>query len=90
MKWSGKYYWLTAIAYALLSIGTTGIFLFSGGSVSSTTPMILSMVISALGNGIGVTTTLIALSEYSPPAQIYNLADGIFQFQTQHLRTKQW
>lgn len=90
MKWSGKYYWLTAIAYALLSIGTTGIFLFSGGSVSSTTPMILSMVISALGNGIGVTTTLIALSEYSPPAQIYKLADGIFQFQTQHLRTKQW
>ena len=64
MKWYGKYYWLTVAAYAFLTTGVFSIYLFSGGVVASTVPMILGMVISAFGNGIGVTTTLIGLSEF--------------------------
>ncbi|KAJ5954609.1 hypothetical protein N7501_008888 [Penicillium viridicatum] len=61
MKWYGKYYWLTVAAYAFLTTGVFSIYLFSGGVVASTVPMIFGMVISAFGNGIGVTTTLIGL-----------------------------
>ncbi|CAG8898069.1 unnamed protein product [Penicillium egyptiacum] len=61
MKWNGKYYWLTVAAYAFLTTGVFCIYLFSGGVVASTVPMICGMVISAFGNGIGVTTTLIGL-----------------------------
>lgn len=61
MKWYGRYYWLTVVAYAFLTTGVFSIYLFSGGVVASTVPMIFGMVISAFGNGIGVTTTLIGL-----------------------------
>ncbi|KAJ6079316.1 hypothetical protein N7467_009069 [Penicillium canescens] len=61
MKWYGKYYWLTIAAYASLTTGCFCIYLFSGGAVTSTVPMILGMMIAAFGNGIGVTTTLIGL-----------------------------
>ncbi|KAJ6137950.1 hypothetical protein N7471_004436 [Penicillium samsonianum] len=61
MKWYGKYYWLTVAAYAFLTTGVFCIYLFSGGVVASTVPMICGMVVSAFGNGIGVTTTLIGL-----------------------------
>lgn len=64
MKWYGRYYWLTIVAYAFLTTGVFSIYLFSGGVVASTVPMIFGMVISAFGNGIGVTTTLIGLSKY--------------------------
>lgn len=62
MKWTGKYYWLTIIAYALLTSGVAVICLFSGALAASTVGMILGMVAAAFGNGIGVTTTLISLS----------------------------
>jgi hypothetical protein len=65
MKWTGKYYWLTVIAYGLLTVGLTTIYLFTGGITESLIPMILGMVFCGFGNGIGVTTTLIALSECS-------------------------
>lgn len=80
MKWTGRYYWLTVGGYTSLTLGITGVFLFSGGAVPSTAGMIMSMVMSAFGNGIGVTTTLIGLSE-SPKQPItvsYKLAN---QFQ---------
>ncbi|KAI9924615.1 hypothetical protein MW887_006888 [Aspergillus wentii] len=67
MKWTGRYYWLTVAAYSSLTLGVTMIFLFSGGAVSSTAPMILGMVVSGFGNGIGVTTTLIALISNATP-----------------------
>jgi MFS family permease len=63
MKWTGKYYWLTIAAYTSLTVGCSVIYLYSGGVVASTVPMIIGMVIAAFGNGIGVTTTLIGLSE---------------------------
>jgi MFS family permease len=61
MRWTGKYYWLTVVAYSLLTTGCFTIYMFSGGLVASVIPMILGTVISAFGNGIGVTTTLIGL-----------------------------
>lgn len=62
IKWSGRYFYLTVAAYGLLILGITGIFLFSGGAVSNTVAMIVSTTPAAFGNGIIVTTTLIALS----------------------------
>ncbi|GAB1208981.1 hypothetical protein APSETT445_007746 [Aspergillus pseudonomiae] len=61
MKWTGKFYWLTVAAYSLLTLGVTVIFLFSGGATESLVPMIMGMVLSGFGNGIGVTSTLICL-----------------------------
>lgn len=66
MKWYGRYYWLTVAAYTFLTTGVLCIYLFSGGAVSSTVPMIMGMMCAAFGNGIGVTTTLIGLSKLSP------------------------
>ncbi|KAB8076181.1 major facilitator superfamily domain-containing protein [Aspergillus leporis] len=67
MKWTGRYFWLTVVGYSLLTLGVTMIFLFSGGYVESLIPMIVGMVISGFGNGIGVTTTLICLISNSTP-----------------------
>lgn len=61
MRRTGKYFWLTIIAYSSLTLGCFTIYLFSGGVTESTVPMVLGMVFSAFGNGIGVTTTLIGL-----------------------------
>ncbi|KAJ5175003.1 uncharacterized protein N7482_000880 [Penicillium canariense] len=61
MRWTGKYYWLTIVAYTALTTGCFTIFLFSGGAVASVVPLIIGTVMSAFGNGIGVTTTLVGL-----------------------------
>ncbi|OJJ56456.1 hypothetical protein ASPSYDRAFT_47739 [Aspergillus sydowii CBS 593.65] len=61
MKWTGKYYWLTAAGYASLTLGLGVIFVFSGAVTNSLVPLILGTVACAFGNGIGVTTTLISL-----------------------------
>ncbi|CAI7614451.1 hypothetical protein N7533_013369 [Penicillium manginii] len=61
MRRTGKYFWLTIVGYSSLTVGCFTIYLFSGGVTESTVPMILGMVFSAFGNGIGVTTTLIGL-----------------------------
>ncbi|KAJ5092960.1 hypothetical protein N7456_008821 [Penicillium angulare] len=61
MKWTGKYYWLTIVAYTLLTSGCFLIFLSSGGATTNLVSMILGMCMSSFGNGIGVTTTLIGL-----------------------------
>jgi hypothetical protein len=91
MKWTGRYYWLTVGGYTSLTLGITGIFLFSGGAVPSTAGMIISMVVSAFGNGIGVTTTLIGLSESprQPVSVSYKLAN-YSKSQTPILKIKQW
>ncbi|KAJ5671507.1 hypothetical protein N7507_000634 [Penicillium longicatenatum] len=61
MKWTGKYYWLTIAAYSSLTSGCFLIYFFSGGVMTSTIGMIVGMVMSAFGNGTGVTSTLIGL-----------------------------
>ncbi|KAL4918942.1 hypothetical protein BDW62DRAFT_210117 [Aspergillus aurantiobrunneus] len=67
MKWTGKYYWLTAAGYASLTLGLTVIFLFSGVVGSSLVLIILGTIASSFGNGIGVTTTLISLISNATP-----------------------
>ncbi|KAL1880979.1 hypothetical protein Plec18167_003519 [Paecilomyces lecythidis] len=67
MRWTGKYYWLTVTAYALLTSGLTFIFLFSGAAAESLAGMSVGMVMSGFGNGIGVTTTLIGLISNATP-----------------------
>lgn len=67
MKRTGKYYWLTVIAYTMLVIGMVIIFLFAGTVVNSTWGISVGTVLCGLGNGIGVTTTLIALISNAAP-----------------------
>ncbi|KAL2822750.1 major facilitator superfamily domain-containing protein [Aspergillus cavernicola] len=67
MKWTGKFYWLTAAGYTLLTIGLTVIFLFSGAVADSLVPIILGTIACSFGNGIGVTTTLISLISNATP-----------------------
>ncbi|TID22870.1 MFS general substrate transporter [Venturia nashicola] len=61
MKWSGRYYWITVVCYSTLVLGMVVVLLFSGLAVPSIGGMILGTMICAFSNGIGVTTTLIAL-----------------------------
>lgn len=72
IKWTGRYFLLTIAAYGLFILGVTGIFLFSSGAVSNTVAMIVSTVPPAFGNGIVVTTTLIALSMSLSPIYTYS------------------
>lgn len=67
MKQTGKYYWLTVGAYAMLVIGMVVIYLFAGTITNSTWGISTGTVLCGLGNGIGVTTTLIALISNAAP-----------------------
>lgn len=61
MQRTGRYYYITLIAYSCLVGGLTVIILFSGVVGHSTLGMIAGMCICGFSNGIGVTTTLIGL-----------------------------
>ncbi|KAI5202499.1 hypothetical protein AUEXF2481DRAFT_8843 [Aureobasidium subglaciale EXF-2481] len=61
MQRTGKFYYLTVIAYTCLVIGMAFVFLFSGFVANSTLGMIIGMCICGFSNGIGVTSTLIGL-----------------------------
>ncbi|RAH64341.1 putative MFS multidrug transporter [Aspergillus aculeatinus CBS 121060] len=67
MKWTGRFYWLTVFAYALLTLGLTITTLASGGAFENTIVMVLGTVFCAFGNGIGVTSTLISLISNATP-----------------------
>ncbi|KAL6236271.1 hypothetical protein BDW75DRAFT_229601 [Aspergillus navahoensis] len=67
MKWTGKYYWLTAAGYVSLTLGLIVITLFSGVVAESLVPILIGTVACAFGNGIGVTTTLISLISNATP-----------------------
>ncbi|CAC9890517.1 MFS general substrate transporter [Aureobasidium pullulans] len=61
MQRTGKFYWLTVIAYTCLVVGMATVFLFTGFVVNSTIGIIIGMCICGSGNGVGVTSTLIGL-----------------------------
>jgi predicted MFS family arabinose efflux permease len=61
MQKTGRYFYLTVIAYTCLTLGMTTIFLFSGVVANNTVVIILGMCVSGFSNGIGVTSTLIGL-----------------------------
>lgn len=67
MQRTGKFYWLTVIAYTCLVVGMVFIFLFSGLLVNSVVGIIIGMCICGFSNGIGVTSTLIGLSKFFLP-----------------------
>jgi MFS family permease len=64
MQRTGKYYWITLICYSTLVLGLVFILLFSGVVVNSVPGLIVGTMISGFSNGVGVTTSLIGLSEY--------------------------
>ncbi|KAI9797702.1 MAG: hypothetical protein M1833_005363 [Piccolia ochrophora] len=61
MQKTGKYYWLTVSAYTGLTIGVLPIILFTGVISRSTLGISVGLAIGGFSNGIGVTTSLIAL-----------------------------
>ncbi|KAL8801321.1 MAG: hypothetical protein Q9182_004527 [Xanthomendoza sp. 2 TL-2023] len=61
MQRTGKYYWLTVFAYAMLVGGVIPIMLCSDFLVNSTYGIAAGLVLASLGNGIGVTSSLIGL-----------------------------
>lgn len=66
MKKTGKFYWLTVIAYAMLTMGAAIVLCFVGPVINNTYGIAIGMVFSGVGNGIGVTTTLIGLRMFLP------------------------
>ncbi|KAK7445738.1 hypothetical protein VKT23_014733 [Stygiomarasmius scandens] len=58
---TGKYYWLTVLGYFLLVVGSTTITLFAGVITHAIPAIVVGLVLSGLGNGGGITTSLIAL-----------------------------
>jgi len=61
MQTTGKYYWLTIVSYFGLVLGTIVVNLSTGIIVSSSIGIAAGLVINSLGNGSGVTTSLISL-----------------------------
>ncbi|KAI9762829.1 MAG: hypothetical protein M4579_000182 [Chaenotheca gracillima] len=68
MQKTGKYYWLTVGAYTFLTLGHLPIILFTGLVENSTWGISLGLVMCGFSNGIGVTTSLIALISNSSQA----------------------
>ncbi|KAI9825856.1 MAG: hypothetical protein M1832_000797 [Thelocarpon impressellum] len=61
MQKTGRYYWLTVTAYTCLTVGIIPILMFTGLVSKSTWGISVGLVICGFSNGIGVTTSLIAL-----------------------------
>ncbi|KIJ95956.1 hypothetical protein K443DRAFT_682649 [Laccaria amethystina LaAM-08-1] len=58
---TGKYYLLTVAGYIVFFLGTTSTTLSSGVIITSSIGIALGLVFSSLGNGSGITTSLISL-----------------------------
>ncbi|KAJ6561359.1 member of the major facilitator superfamily [Mycena sp. CBHHK59/15] len=65
---TGKYYWLTFFAYVAMLAGMLGTVLEAGIIAKSAVGVAIAAVMSAIGNGSGVTTSLIALISNAGPA----------------------
>ncbi|KAI9682042.1 MAG: hypothetical protein M1817_000096 [Caeruleum heppii] len=61
MQRTGRYYWLTVGAYTALTLGIIPILLFTGIVENSTWGISVGLAVCGFSNGIGVTTSLIAL-----------------------------
>jgi hypothetical protein len=61
MRRTGKYYWLTVAAYTSLTLGVVPILLSTGLITKSTLGISIGLAVGGFGNGIGVTSSLIAL-----------------------------
>ncbi|KAK0451362.1 major facilitator superfamily domain-containing protein [Desarmillaria tabescens] len=61
MQATGKFYWVTVAGYLLLLAGAVPVVLMSGVVVTSSAGLVLGLVIASIGNGGGITTSLISL-----------------------------
>ena len=61
MQKTGRYYWLTVVAFSMLVVGVLIIMLCSNLLINSTWAISVGLVFSGFGNGIGVTSSLIGL-----------------------------
>ena len=67
MQRSGKYYWLTICGYSATALAVIPILLCTGLVINSTYGISAGLFISGLGNGVGVTTSLIGLIVNAAP-----------------------
>jgi len=67
MQKTGKYYWLTVCAYALAFVGSIITLLCTGSVVETVVGAIVGLCCQSVGNGIGVTSTLIGLIASAGP-----------------------
>lgn len=70
MRQTGRYYWLTVCAYALLVVGMLSLLLFSGPVLNNTYAITVATVLCAFGNGMGVTSSLIAIIANAAPEDL--------------------
>jgi len=61
MQKTGRYYYLTVVAYSLLFLGSIPVLLFTGPLGNSTIRISIGLAIIGFSQGIGVTSTLIGL-----------------------------
>ena len=61
MQRTGRYYWLTVAAYTLLFSGVLVVMLCADFLTNSTYGIVVGLIVSSFGNGIGVTSSLIGL-----------------------------
>lgn len=61
MQRTGRYYWITVSCYSMLVLGSIVIVLFSGVLVSSIAGMVVGLMICSFSNGLGVTSSLVAI-----------------------------
>lgn len=67
MQKTGKYYWLTVIAFSTATLGTLLIILCTGLVVNSTYGISIGLILGGYSTGIGITTTLIGLIANAAP-----------------------
>ncbi|KAI9766621.1 MAG: hypothetical protein M1840_006432 [Geoglossum simile] len=82
MQHTGRYYWLTVIAYFSLTVGVIPIILFTGAISRSTLGVSLGLVICGFSNGIGVTSSLVALIANAAPTDQAIATAGSYLFRS--------
>ncbi|KAJ7432030.1 MFS general substrate transporter [Mycena galericulata] len=65
---TGRYYWITVAAYVAMLFGMLGTTLEAGVLAKSAIGVASGACLSAIGNGMGITTSLIALISNAGPA----------------------
>lgn len=67
MQRTGKYYWITVLAYSISALGTLLIILCTGLVINNTYGISVGLVLGGYFLGVGTTTTLIALIANAAP-----------------------
>ncbi|KAJ7205000.1 MFS general substrate transporter [Mycena pura] len=65
---TGRYYWVTVAAYAMMALGALGTTLQAGVLRTSAVGVAIASFFVSVGNGTGITTSLVALIANAGPA----------------------